>query len=38
VTQGLIVLFIAAPIFVRYIFRLKKLNVASALTSKGWNG
>jgi len=38
VTQGLIVLFIAAPVFVRYIFRLKKLNATSALTSKGWNG
>jgi len=38
VAQGLIVLFIAAPMFVRYIFRLKKLNAASALTSKGWNG
>ena len=38
VTQGLIVLFIAAPMFVRYIFRLKKLNASAALTSKGWNG
>jgi simple sugar transport system permease protein len=38
VTQGLIVLFIAAPMFIRYIFRLKKLNAATALTSKGWNG
>ena len=38
VTQGLIVLFIAAPAFVRYIFRLKKLNSSSSLTSKGWNG
>jgi len=38
VTQGLIVLFIAAPMFVRYIFRLKKLNAAAGLTSKGWNG
>jgi len=38
VTQGLIVLFIAAPMFIRYIFRLKKLNAAAALTSKGWNG
>ncbi len=38
VTQGLIVLFIAAPVFVRYIFRLKKLNASAALTSKGWNG
>jgi simple sugar transport system permease protein len=38
VTQGLIVLFIAAPAFVRYIFRLKKLNASASLTSKGWNG
>ena len=38
VTQGLIVLFIAAPVFVRYIFSLKKLNTSAALTSKGWNG
>jgi simple sugar transport system permease protein len=38
VTQGLIVLFIAAPAFVRYVFRLKKLNASAALTSKGWNG
>jgi len=38
VTQGLIVLFIAAPMFVRYIFRLKKLNASTSLTSKGWNG
>jgi hypothetical protein len=34
----LIVLFIAAPMFVRYIFRLKKLNGSTSLTSKGWNG
>lgn len=38
VTQALIVLFIAAPIFVRFVFRLKKLNSSAALTSKGWNG
>ena len=38
VTQALIVLFIAAPTFVRYIFRLKKLNSSASLTSKGWNG
>ncbi|KGA03529.1 hypothetical protein GM49_1635 [freshwater metagenome] len=38
VTQGLIVLFIAAPMFVRYIFKLKKLNASTSLTSKGWNG
>ena len=38
VTQALIVLFIASPIFVRYIFRLKKLKSTASLTSKGWNG
>jgi general nucleoside transport system permease protein len=38
VTQGLIVLFIAAPMFIRYVFRLKKLKDSAALTSKGWNG
>ncbi|TSA21861.1 MAG: ABC transporter permease [Actinomycetales bacterium] len=38
VTQALIVLFIAAPTFVRFIFRLKKLNSSAGLTSKGWNG
>jgi simple sugar transport system permease protein len=38
VTQALIVLFIAAPTFVRYLFRLKKLNSTASLTSKGWNG
>ena len=38
VTQALIVLFIAAPAFVRYIFRVKKMNSSAALTSKGWNG
>ena len=38
VTQGFIVLFIAAPVFVRYLFRLKKLNASAALTSKGWYG
>jgi simple sugar transport system permease protein len=38
VTQALIVLFIAAPAFVRYIFKIKKLNSSAALTSKGWNG
>ncbi len=38
VTQGLIVLFIAAPAFVRFVFKLKKLNSSSTLTSKGWNG
>jgi len=38
VTQALIVLFIAAPAFVRYIFKVKKMNSSAALTSKGWNG
>ncbi|MEJ6573712.1 MAG: ABC transporter permease [Actinomycetes bacterium] len=38
VTQALIVLFIAAPSFVRFIFRLKKLSSSASLTSKGWNG
>jgi MFS family permease len=38
VTQALIVLFIAAPAFVRYIFKIKKMNASAALTSKGWNG
>jgi general nucleoside transport system permease protein len=38
VTQALIVLFIAAPAFVRYIFKVKKMNSSTALTSKGWNG
>jgi len=38
VTQGLVVLFIAAPAFVRYVFKLKKLKATAALTSKGWNG
>ena len=38
VTQALIVLFIAAPNFVRFVFRLKKLSSSASLTSKGWNG
>ena len=38
VTQALIVLFIAAPAFVRYIFKIKKMKSTAALTSKGWNG
>jgi len=38
VTQGLIVLFIAAPAFVRFVFKIKKLKASEALTSKGWNG
>ena len=38
VTQALIVLFIAAPAFVRYLFRIEKMNTSASLTSKGWNG
>jgi len=38
VTQALIVLFIAAPAFVRFIFKLKKMSSSAGLTSKGWNG
>ena len=38
VTQALIVLFIAAPAFVRYMFRIKKMNTSASLTSKGCNG
>jgi len=32
VTQALIVLFIAAPAFVRYMFRIKKMNTSASLT------
>jgi len=38
VTQALIVLFIAAPNFVRFFFRLKNIKSGAALTSMGWNG
>jgi simple sugar transport system permease protein len=38
VTQALIVLFIAAPNFVRFVFRLKNIKDGTTLTSKGWNG
>ncbi len=38
VTQAIIVLFIAAPTFVRYVFKIKKMNSSTSLTSKGWNG
>ncbi len=38
VIQALIVLFIAAPALVKFIFRLKKVNEGESLTSKGWNG
>jgi simple sugar transport system permease protein len=38
VIQALIVLFIAAPTLVRFIFRIKNLKTQEALASKGWNG
>ena len=38
VIQALIVLFIAAPTLVRYIFRIKNLRTQEAMASKGWNG
>lgn len=38
VIQALIVLFIAAPTLVRYIFRIRNLKTQDAMTSKGWNG
>lgn len=38
VIQALIVLFIAAPALVRFIFRIKNLKTQEAMTSKGWNG
>ena len=38
VIQALIVLFIAAPTLVRYIFRIKNLKTQEAMASKGWNG
>jgi simple sugar transport system permease protein len=38
VIQALIVLFIAAPTLVRFIFRIKNLKTQDAMTSKGWNG
>ena len=38
VIQALVVLFIAAPAVIRWIFRLKELKSSGALVSKGWNG
>jgi simple sugar transport system permease protein len=38
VIQALIVLFIAAPTLVRYLFRIKNIQSGTALESKGWNG
>jgi simple sugar transport system permease protein len=38
VIQALIVLFIAAPALVRFVFRIKNLKTQDAMTSKGWNG
>lgn len=38
VIQALVVLFIAAPDLVKRVFRLRNLQEASALASKGWNG
>jgi simple sugar transport system permease protein len=38
VIQALVVLFIAAPDLVKRIFRLRNLQEASAMASKGWNG
>jgi general nucleoside transport system permease protein len=38
VIQALVVLFIAAPALVKSIFRVRNLQEASAMASKGWNG
>ncbi|NBR26739.1 MAG: ABC transporter permease, partial [Micrococcales bacterium] len=38
VIQALVVLFIAAPDLVKRIFRLRNLQEATAMASKGWNG
>lgn len=38
VIQALIVLFIAAPTLIRFIFRIKNLKTQDAIKSKGWNG
>jgi simple sugar transport system permease protein len=38
VIQALVVLFIAAPDLVKRIFKLRNLQEASAMASKGWNG
>jgi len=38
VIQAVVVLFIAAPALVKSIFRVRNLQEASAMASKGWNG
>jgi general nucleoside transport system permease protein len=39
IVQALVVLFIAAPAFVRTVFRLRSSSdVAGASLAKGWNG
>jgi len=38
VIQALVVLFIAAPSVVKWVFRLKNLKTTGELTAKGWNG
>ena len=38
VIQALIVLFIASPTLVRFIFKVKNLKTNAAMTAKGWNG
>ena len=38
VIQALVVLFIAAPALVKAIFRLKNMESAQTIASKGWNG
>ena len=38
VIQALVVLFIAAPALVKRIFKVRNLQEASAMASKGWNG
>ena len=38
VIQALVVLFIAAPALVKSIFRVRNLQEASSMASKGWNG
>ena len=38
VIQALIVLFIATPMLLKRVFRLKNTVESKALTAKGWNG
>ena len=38
VIQALVVLFIAAPSVVRFVFRLKNVKTGGELVAKGWNG